>query len=96
MNWPTHPKAYLGWNLTNLLDEAGVVPPLLDMACGNSESKELALYALIKVPLLLKLKHCRSIYASCVIAKCSGVLAKLASNSNIFRDRRVLRFLDRK
>ncbi|GMP56236.1 hypothetical protein CsSME_00020797 [Camellia sinensis var. sinensis] len=80
-----------------LLGEAGVIPPLLEMASGNVESKELSLSALVKlsvchenkmriadaggVPLLLKLMfslHLRTI----IIAKCSEVLAKLASNGD--------------
>lgn len=80
-----------------LLGEAGVIPPLLEMASGNIESKELSLSALVKlsgchenkkrvaaaggVPLLLKLTfsfHLRTI----IIAKCSEVLEKLASNGD--------------
>lgn len=80
-----------------LLGEAGVIPPLLEMASGNIESKELSLSALVKlsgchenkkrvaaaggVPLLLELTfsfHLRTI----IIAKCSEVLEKLASNGD--------------
>ncbi|KAH7859163.1 hypothetical protein Vadar_032353 [Vaccinium darrowii] len=80
-----------------LLGEAGVIPPLLEMASGNIESKELSLSALVKllgchenkkrmataggVPLLLELtfsSHLRTI----IIAKCSEVLEKLASNGD--------------
>ncbi|XP_057506755.1 U-box domain-containing protein 44-like isoform X2 [Actinidia eriantha] len=80
-----------------LLGEEGVIPTLLEMVSGNIESKELSLSALVKlsgchenkeriaaaggVPLLLKLMftfHLRTI----IIAKCSEILEKLASDGD--------------
>lgn len=80
-----------------LLGEAGVIPPLLEMASGNMELKESSLSALVKlssyhenkrliaaaggVPLLLKLMFSFHL-RTIIITKCSEVLEKLASNGD--------------
>ncbi|KAK6146012.1 hypothetical protein DH2020_019881 [Rehmannia glutinosa] len=79
-----------------LLGEEGIIPPLLEMASGNVESKELSLHALVMlstfrpnkhliasaggVPLILNLLS--SNHIAIVIAKCAEILANLSSNGD--------------
>lgn len=79
-----------------LLGEEGLIPPLLEMASGNTESKELSLSMLVKlsayhenkrhiaeaggVPLVLKLFS--SHMRILIISKCSEILDNLTSNGD--------------
>ncbi|XP_052208278.1 U-box domain-containing protein 43-like [Diospyros lotus] len=87
----------LGEQHIQLLGEAGIIPPLLEMASGNFESKELSLSALLKlsgchenkrliadaggVPMLLELMFSFHL-STIIIAKSSEVLEKLTSNGD--------------
>ncbi|CAK9168513.1 unnamed protein product [Ilex paraguariensis] len=80
-----------------LLAEEGVIPPLLEMASGNIESKEASLSALVKlsgchdnkkliaaaggVPLVLELMSSSHIRTN-IIAKCSEILERLSSHGD--------------
>ncbi|KAL8490931.1 hypothetical protein ACS0TY_022804 [Phlomoides rotata] len=80
-----------------LLGEGGMIPPLLEMASGNIESKEVSLNALIQlstfhhnkrliaaaggVPLVLKLLFSSHIIAV-LIARCAEILANLSANGD--------------
>ncbi|XP_016456369.1 U-box domain-containing protein 43 [Nicotiana tabacum] len=94
-------RATLGLELGDedmkILGEKGVIPPLLEMASGNIESKELSLSALVKlsslncnkmliaaaggVPIILKLMISSHV-RSIIIAKCCEVLANLSGNGD--------------
>lgn len=80
-----------------LLGEEGIIPPLLEMASGNIESKEASLQALAKfstfdqnkqiiaslggVPLILKLLFSSHMLAV-IIPRCAEILANLSSNGD--------------
>ncbi|KAL2453405.1 U-box domain-containing protein 43 [Abeliophyllum distichum] len=90
-------KALVGLELDEekikLLGEEGIIPPLLEMASGNIESKELSLFALVKlstfhgnkkliadaggVPFILKLLLSPHIL-TIITAKCAEILANLS------------------
>ncbi|KAL2530756.1 U-box domain-containing protein 43 [Forsythia ovata] len=90
-------KALVGLELDEekikLLGEEGIIPPLLEMASGNIESKELSLFALVKlstfhgnkkliadaggVPLILKLLLLPHILTT-ITANCAEILANLS------------------
>lgn len=94
-------RAILGLELKDedmkLLGEKGVIPPLLEMASGNIESKELSLSALVKlssfydnkrliaaaggVAIVLKLMISSHV-RSVIIAKCCEVLANLSGDGD--------------
>lgn len=94
-------RAILGLELRDedmkLLGEKGVILPLLEMASGNIESKELSLSALVKlssfydnkmliaaaggVAIVLKLMISSHVH-SIIIAKCCEVLANLSGNGD--------------
>lgn len=78
-----------------LLGEEGMIPPLLEMASGNIESKEVSLHALVKLSTYHDNKHLiaggggvhivlklLSSPHNVVIARCAEILANLSSNGD--------------